>query len=139
MENEGKIIGLGGIFLKFKDPKKMNEWYREVLGLESNDYGVLFAYNALVAQRAFLQLGTFDLESSYFGEQKQLAMLNFRVQNLDDFLLRLKSYNVQVLDEVESYEYGRFVHISDPEGNRIELWEPVDQIFEKTEGFMDMY
>ena len=133
----GQIIGLGGVFIKFKDPKKMNSWYREVLGLNTNDYGVLFAYNHQAADKktAFLQLGTFESTSSYFGRESQPVMLNFRVQNVESLLEELKAKGVNIVDEIESYDYGKFVHIEDPEGNRIELWEPVDSEFESSETF----
>lgn len=134
----GKIIGLGGVFIKFRDPKQMNTWYKEVLGLNTNDYGVLFAYNHTANQRAFLQLGTFPTDSDYFGEASQQVMLNFRVENLNALAGQLRTAGVKILDEIESYEYGSFLHISDPEGNRIELWEPIDSAFETSEPFQDM-
>lgn len=115
----------------------MNNWYKEVLGLTTNDYGVLFGYNhqAAAKKTAFLQLGTFESSSSYFGNDSQQVMLNFRVAKLEAFLEQLKAKGVKILDEVETYEYGKFVHIEDPEGNRIELWEPVDSEFESSEPF----
>ncbi len=118
----GKVIGIGGIFFKFKDPKKMNSWYKEALGLESNDYGVLFKFNARIAP-GYLQLGTFEEKSDYFGKDSQQAMINFRVDNLETLLEKLKEMNVKIVDEIKSYDYGSFLHIEDPEGNRIELWE----------------
>jgi len=118
----GKAIGLGGIFLKFKNPAKMNLWYSEVLGLITNNYGVLFSFNSDQSKSALLQLGTFPKDSDYFGSETQQAMINFRVDNLELMLIRLKAANVEILDEMETYEYGKFIHISDPEGNRIELW-----------------
>ena len=125
----GKAIGLGGIFLKFKNPAKMNLWYSEVLGLTTNDYGVLFSFNSINSKSALLQLGTFPTDSDYFGSESQQVMINFRVDNLELMLIRLKAANVEILDEMETYEYGKFIHISDPEGNRIELWEPIDAAF----------
>jgi len=125
----GKAIGLGGIFLKFKNPAKMNLWYSEVLGLITNNYGVLFSFNSDQSKSALLQLGTFPKDSDYFGSETQQAMINFRVDNLELMLIRLKAANVEILDEMETYEYGKFIHISDPEGNRIELWEPIDAAF----------
>jgi predicted enzyme related to lactoylglutathione lyase len=125
----GKAIGLGGIFLKFKNPTKMNLWYSEVLGLTTNDYGVLFSFNSDQSKSALLQLGTFSTDSDYFGSESQQVMINFRVDNLELMLIRLKAENVEILDEMETYEYGKFIHISDPEGNRIELWEPIDAAF----------
>jgi predicted enzyme related to lactoylglutathione lyase len=127
---EGKVIGLGGIFLKFQDPSKMNQWYEEVLGMTANDYGVLFAFNTSL-ERGYLQLGTFPADSDYFGANEQKVMLNFRVNNMEKMIERLTSFNVPILNEVQSYEYGKFLHISDPEGNRIELWEAIDTAFDK--------
>lgn len=135
---EGKIIGLGGIFFKFKDPTKMNQWYKDILGMNTNDYGVLFAINQPNKQIGYLQLGTFPEDTDYFGEQSQQAMINFRVENLESFIETLKQKNVCILDEMESYEYGKFIHISDPEGNRIELWEPIDKEF-SAEPTTEMY
>ncbi|MEY3236770.1 MAG: hypothetical protein RI883_871 [Bacteroidota bacterium] len=125
----GKAIGLGGVFLKFKEPTKMNLWYSEILGLTTNDYGVLFSFKSEKSKTALLQLGTFLSDSDYFGRNEQQVMLNFRVDNLELMLIRLKASKVEILDEMETYEYGKFIHISDPEGNRIELWEPIDEAF----------
>lgn len=133
-----QIIGLGGIFIKFQDPKKMNTWYSEVLGLNTNDYGVLFRFNHSAEKSGFLQLGTFENSTEYFGKTGQQCMLNFRVSNLEEMLADLKSKKVKIVDELESYDYGKFVHIEDPEGNRIELWEPVESDFETAENFHDM-
>jgi len=127
---EGKVVGIGGIFLKFEDPSKMNRWYEEVLGMTPNDYGVLFAFNTS-SQRGSLQLGTFPSDSDYFGATEQRAMLNFRVNDMEKMLERLNHFNVPILNEVQTYEYGKFLHISDPEGNRIELWEAIDTAFDQ--------
>ena len=127
---EGKVVGLGGIFLKFEDPSKMNRWYEEVLGMTPNDYGVLFAFNTS-SHRGYLQLGTFPSDSDYFGATEQRAMLNFRVNDMEKMLERLNHFNVPILNEVQTYEYGKFLHISDPEGNRIELWEAIDTAFDQ--------
>lgn len=124
-----KVTGIGGIFLKFKDPIAMRTWYQEVLGLTTNDYGVLFRFNIAGQREGYLQLGTFEEETSYFGEASQRAMINFRVDNMEEMVGVLKKHGVQLLNEVEVYEYGKFLHIADPEGNRIELWEPIDQSF----------
>lgn len=126
---EGKVIGIGGIFFKFKDPAKMNKWYAEVLGMVTNDYGVLFSFNTSDKTTGYLQLGTFAENSDYFGSESQKAMINFRVANIEKLIERLIANEVLILNEMETYEYGKFIHISDPEGNRIELWEPIDNAF----------
>lgn len=124
----GKVIGIGGIFFKFEHPDKMREWYQTVLGLTTNDYGVLFQFNHTTS-KGYLQLGTFEQSTDYFGAKEQQAMLNFRVDNMEELKQHLIENDVPILNEMEEYEYGKFLHISDPEGNRIELWEPIDQSF----------
>src|SRR5690606_27960854 len=126
-----KVIGVGGIFFKFKNPKEMRHWYSEVLGMTTNDYGVLFQFNLPESKPGFLQLGTFEQDSDYFGAASQTAMINLRVDNMEELLLQLKAQNVTIVNNIETYEYGKFLHIEDPEGNRIELWEPIDQAFSK--------
>lgn len=129
-----KVIGIGGIFLKFKDPEKMRDWYKNVLGMNTNAYGVLFEFNGdTSSKKGHLQLGTFAADTNYFGSETQNAMLNFRVDDLDGLVLKLKDSSTEILNEIESYSYGRFLHVSDPEGNRLELWEPVDLEFEESE------
>lgn len=124
------VIGIGGIFFKFKDPAKMKNWYKEVLNMTTNDYGVLFEFGGQDTKKAYLQLGTFEDTSSYFGDPSQQTMINFRVDDLEQFKIHLEEKNVTLVDEIESYDYGKFLHIEDPEGNRIELWEAVDKEFE---------
>ena len=135
---QGKVIGLGGVFIKFRDPAKMRTWYREVLGLNTNDYGILFRFNHQLEKPGSLQLGTFESSSNYFGADSQQVMLNFRVENMETLREELSAKGVVIVNEIESYEYGKFLHIQDPEGNRVELWEPVDEVFENTETFSDM-
>ena len=127
---KGKVTGVGGIFIKFQHPENMMKWYQEVLGLSTNDYGVLFSFNGYDEPKGHLQLGTFPADTDYFGQPKQSYMLNFRVDDLNELLLHLTEKNVSVLDSIETYDYGKFLHISDPEGNRIELWEPIDSAFD---------
>ena len=127
----GKVTGIGGIFIKCNNPEEMNNWYRDVLGMTTNPYGVLFSFNDSMSPKGFLQLGTFPANSDYFGDENQQAMLNFRVDNLLEMLEVLKQNNVQIVKDLEEFEYGKFVHILDLEGNRIELWEPMDGAFEK--------
>lgn len=126
-----KVIGVGGIFFKFKNPKEMRDWYSEILGMTTNDYGVLFQFNLPESKPGFLQLGTFEEATDYFGAPNQSAMINLRVDNMDELLIQMKAQNVTIVNDIETYEYGKFLHIEDPEGNRIELWEPIDNAFSK--------
>lgn len=134
-----KVIGLGGIFLKFNDPGAMRAWYRDMLGMETNDYGVLFEFNGDThVEKGYMQLGTFDASTNYFGSDSQQAMLNFRVDDLNGLAEKLRSASVAILNEIEEYSYGKFLHISDPEGNRLELWEPIDSEFGSSGSSMPM-
>ncbi|MFY7990200.1 MAG: VOC family protein [Fluviicola sp.] len=125
-----KAIGIGGVFIKYQDPDKIKRWFEEVLGLQANDYGVLFGFNNGHSEKGYLQLGTFLASTDYFGSDKQQVMLNFRVDDLESLKVALETKGVTVCNEIESYEYGKFLHILDPEGNRVELWEPVDRSFD---------
>lgn len=90
-----QVIGIGGLFIKFKDPTKMREWYSSILGMTTNDYGVLFEFNGDTnAKKGYLQLGAFEDSTDYFGASSQQAMLNLRVYNMDDFNNELIEANV---------------------------------------------
>ena len=128
------VTGIGGIFFKFKEPKAMREWYQSVLGMPTNDYGVLFEFNGDNSpSKGQLQLGTFEATTDYFGKESQQAMINFRVEDLAQFAADLKKKNVKIVDTLEEYSYGKFLHIEDPEGNRVELWEPVNDGFSESD------
>ena len=124
-----RVIGIGGIFFKFKNPEAMRTWYKDVLGMTTNPYGVLFEFNGNDAPKGYLQLGTFEEKSDYFGKESQQSMINFRVDDLAALKEELTQNGVTILNEIDEYSYGKFLHIEDPEGNRIELWEPVDTEF----------
>lgn len=130
-DKEPKVTGVGGIFFKCEDPKKVREWYGEHFGLKTNDYGILFQTRSVdpPMQKQYLQWSSFSQESQYFAPSTKDFMINYRVQNLEKLLENLKAAGVTICDEVETYEYGKFVHILDPEGNKIELWEPIDEVF----------
>ena len=104
------------------------------LNMNTNEYGALFRFIDEDTKKAgFSQLSFFQKDSDYFDPSKKQVMLNLRVRDLEEYLEKLKSKGVQVLDKIETFEYGKFVHILDPEGNKIELWEPIDKSFD------DMY
>ena len=112
----------------------MREWYSSVLGMTTNAYGVLFEFNdKRVPTKGQLQLGTFEASTDYFGKSSQQSMINFRVDDLEAYAEVLKEKGVTIVDTLESYSYGKFLHIEDPEGNRIELWEPVNDGFSDSE------
>lgn len=129
-----KVTGIGGIFFKCDDPIKMRDWYGQHLGLVTNEYGSLFeSRNAdHPDQKNYLQWSTFSKDSSYMEPSQASFMINYRVENLVELKKELEAAGVTICDEIEEYEYGKFLHILDPEGNKIELWEPVDEVFTKT-------
>ena len=123
-----KVTGIGGIFFKSKDPKKMNEWYQKHLGLNTNPYGASFEWfeNENSSKKAQTQWTPFPENTSYFAPSEREFMINYRVDNLEALVEELRKDGVTILDEMASYPYGKFIHILDAEGNKIELWEPVD-------------
>jgi predicted enzyme related to lactoylglutathione lyase len=128
-----KVTGIGGIFFFSEDPSATKEWYARNLGLEVNEWGSSFEFrNANNPEEInYLQWSPFKTGNEYFAPSKKDFMINYRVQNIDALVEKLKGNGVTVLDTIESYDYGKFVHIMDHEGNKIELWEPVDSILTK--------
>ena len=121
-----KVTGIGGIFFKCKDPKKMNEWYKNHLGFDTNDYGANFEWReeSDPSKKGSTQWSAFSETTKYFEPSTKEFMINYRVDNLEGLVEQLKSEGVTIVDKIESYDYGKFVHILDAEGNKIELWEP---------------
>jgi predicted enzyme related to lactoylglutathione lyase len=131
VENK-KVTSIGGIFFKCKDPKKMREWYQTNLGLSTNNYGSVFEWRhgADSSKKRFTQWSPFNEKTKYFEPSTKDYMINYRVENIEKLVQQLKENNVTVTDNIETYDYGKFVHIMDPEGNKIELWEPNDIVYE---------
>ena len=123
-----KVIGIGGIFFKSKDPQKMKDWYSKNLGLQTDEYGTSFEWRqeSDSSAKGFTQWSPFPEETEYFNPSTKDFMINYRVENLEALVEQLKTDNVTILDDIESFEYGNFVHVLDIEGNKIELWEPND-------------
>ncbi len=128
---EKRVTGIGGIFFKCADPEKTKGRYQQHLGLQTNEYGSLFEFRLgdEPSKKGYLQWSPFKEDTDYFEPSQKEFMINYRVENLVELVEELKANGVKVLDEIEVYEYGKFVHILDPENNKIELWEPVDQVF----------
>lgn len=131
--NMKRVTGIGGIFFKCKDPKKMRQWYKEHLGFHTNDYGTVFEWyqGADNSKKGFTQWSPFNEKTKYFGPSEKEYMINYRVENIEKLVKELKKEGVNIVDHIETYEYGKFVHIMDIEGNKIELWEPNDIEYEK--------
>lgn len=114
-----RVLGIGGYFLRANDPQGLTAWYRDCLGLDTDEHG-LWRQEPGATVFAPLEAGT-----DYFGSPTQQTMLNFRVRDLDAMLAQLRSRGADVAEETQDMDgVGRFGWVTDPEGNRIELWEP---------------
>ena len=131
---DASVRGIGGIFFKCHNPEKIKAWYTKHLGLKTNEYGSLFEFRKSdqPEKKGYLQWSPFSNDTDYFQPSEKEFMINYRVQNIEGLVKKLKSEGVEVLDDIASYDYGKFVHIMDPEGNKIELWEAVDEVFTKS-------
>jgi predicted enzyme related to lactoylglutathione lyase len=121
-----KVTGIGGIFFFTENPKETRDWYAKNLGLEVNDWGSTFESRNVANPEEInsLQWSPFKNGSEYFEPSKKEFMINYKVQQIEKLVENLKANDVTVLDEITSYDYGKFVHIMDSDGNKIELWEP---------------
>ena len=123
-----RVTSIGGIFFKCKDPKKMREWYQTHLGLNTNQYGAVFEWyqGADSTKKGFTQWSPFKETTKYFEPSAKDFMINYRVENLEALVKELKKEGVTIVDKIEDSDYGKFVHIVDMEGNKVQLWEPKD-------------
>ncbi len=114
-----RVLGIGGYFLRANDPVALGDWYRECLGLDADANGLW------LHEPGPMVFATFEPETDYFGSRTQQAMINFRVSDLDAMLAQLRATGADVAAETEALEgVGRFGWVTDPEGNRVELWQP---------------
>ncbi len=121
-----KVTGIGGIFFKCKDTKKMTEWYKTHLGLDTNDWGATFEWReeSDSTKKGSTQWSPFAETTKYFEPSTKDFMINYRVADLVALVEELKKEGVTIVDKIEDSDYGKFVHIIDMEGNKIQLWEP---------------
>ena len=123
-----KVTGVGGIFFYSDNPKETQKWYAQNLGIETNDWGsssfdTRDIDNPDVVNS--LQWKAFKKNDKHFSPSKKEFMINYQVQNIEGLVSKLKKNGVTILDNIETFDYGKFVHILDKEGNKIELWEPI--------------
>ncbi len=130
---KGKVTGIGGIFFKCKDTEKIKQWYNENLGIPTDEYGSMFEFRSAdnPEQKGYLQWSPFSEKTKYFEPSEKDFMINYRVENIEELIDELKKNGVTIVDSLETFEYGKFIHIMDPENNKIELWEPADNALEK--------
>jgi predicted enzyme related to lactoylglutathione lyase len=131
-----RVTGIGGIFFSSGNPKEISQWYGKNLGLAIDDYGSPFEFRnaANPNEINYLRWSPVKKGSDFLAPSEKDFMINYRVQNIEGLLKKLSKNGVTILDKIETVEYGKFVHIMDPEGNKIELWEPVDSVLTKMGG-----
>ncbi|MDQ7049595.1 MAG: VOC family protein [Enterobacterales bacterium] len=119
-----KVLAIGGLFFRSNDPKKLAKWYRDNLGINLIPTGAdQTPWKQEAGTTAF---APFAADSDYFGDAKKMWMINFRVADLDAMVLQLEAVGIKVTKNTDDYSYGKFARLNDPEGNPIELWQPLD-------------
>lgn len=126
-----RVIGLGGFFFKANEPEKLKEWYTRHLGINTDQYGATFQWGKEDGTKGVTVWSIFKSDSKYYDPSQKPYMLNYRVENLEELLKVLKEEGVTIVGNMEVFEYGKFGWIMDPDGNKIELWEPVDGTLDK--------
>ncbi len=130
------VTGIGGIFFKSENPQATKEWYGRNLGLAINKYGSSFEFRNAdrPGEINYLHWSPLEQRTKYFNPSQKEFMINYRVKNIEGLVKNLKKNGVTILDTIQHFKYGKFIHIMDNDGNKIELWEPVDSIFTKMGG-----
>ncbi len=128
-----RVTGIGGIFFKCNDTEAQKEWYAKHLGINMDEYGTSFEWRHEdnTQQKGYTVWSPFKKDSDYFGNTNQQFMINYRVDDLIALVAQLKKEGVTIVDEMQIFEYGKFIHILDCEGNRVELWEASDEQYSK--------
>ncbi|MAO63961.1 MAG: glyoxalase [Balneola sp.] len=135
-----RVTGIGGIFFKSEDPQASKDWYQKHLGIDSGKYGGTFEWRhaEVPDKKGFTAWSVFDQNTEYTNPSEKDFMINYRVENLEELLETLKEEGVQVIGKMEVFEYGKFGWIMDPNGIKIELWEPNDTEYDKIKGETNM-
>ncbi len=127
---KNRVTGIGGLFFKATDPKESKDWYKKHLGFDTDDWGCTFWWKDKDGNKCSTQWSPFKDDTDYFGPSKKDFMFNYRVENLVKLLNVLKNEGVTIVGEMQEYDYGKFGWILDNDGNKIELWEPIDKAFD---------
>jgi predicted enzyme related to lactoylglutathione lyase len=126
----GRILGIGGIFFKSPDHQGLRSWYQDKLGIVHGDYGGIFKWRNHAHPEAenFTIWSIFPSSTDYFNPSESTFMINYIVDDLDAFLVKCTANGVKIDQKREDHSYGRFAWVSDPDGNKIELWQPLGPI-----------
>jgi predicted enzyme related to lactoylglutathione lyase len=130
MADPKRVTGIGGIFFKSQDPAAARDWYARHLGLQTDQYGATFdwRYTDEPDKKGQTVWSPFAADTQYFAPSAKDFMINLRVENLEWLLEELKKEGVEQIGEMQVYDYGKFAHIVDLEGNKIELWEAIGEV-----------
>jgi predicted enzyme related to lactoylglutathione lyase len=127
-----RVTGIGGLFFKTKDVAKIKDWYRDRLGFKTTDWGATFVWGDSDPGKKTIsrtEWSPFKADTDYFRPSEKPFMINYRVHDLHKLMDQLKKEGIASVGEIQEFEYGKFGWIMDPEGNKLELWEPVDEKF----------
>lgn len=126
-----QIKGIGGIFFRSSDPEKSKQWYREHLHFDTDEFGVMFKGrdHEDPSKETHLQWSVFPDDTKYFEPAKSEFMINYRVDNLEEVVNNLRAKGVEIIGDIQEFSYGKFAHILDGEGRKVELWEPAENPF----------
>jgi predicted enzyme related to lactoylglutathione lyase len=128
LKKNEKVTGLGGIFFKSINPANTRQWYERHLGMNMDEYGHMFSWKSTEDEQeiGLTQWSVFKEDTTYFSPSKQPFMINYRVVDLEALLVELKKEGVEQVGEIQIESYGKFAWIMDPDGQKIELWEPTN-------------
>ena len=126
---KNRVTGIGGIFFKSKNPEATKDWYNKHLGFNTDEWGSTFWWKDKEGKDCSTQWSPMKEDTDYYEPSKKPFMVNYRVENLEELLEELKKEGVEIVGEMQTFDYGKFGWIMDPEGNKIELWEPKDKAF----------
>jgi len=131
-----RVTGIGGVFFKCDSPERIQKWYSDHLGITMAGESGVFEWKQKDSPGEFGHTvwGPFENSTKYFHPSQKGFMINYRVENLEALIEQLRKEGVEVVGDIERYDYGKFGWIMDPEGNKIELWEPMDETFRKANG-----
>ena len=127
-----RVTGIGGLFFKSKNVKASKEWYKKHLGFNTDDYGATFWWKDKQGKDCSTQWSPFKKDTNYFEPSTNDFMFNYRVENLVELLETLKNEGVTIVGDIQEFEYGKFGWVLDNEGRKIELWEPIDDVFKSS-------
>ncbi|MCH8330511.1 MAG: VOC family protein [Bacteroidetes bacterium] len=126
---KGRVTGIGGIFFKSKNPEQSHKWYEENLGIQTQNNHTAFIWKRESGEDALTVFSIDKPDAENYKPSPSPFMLNFRVDDLEALMKEMVANGVEQIGEIESFSYGKFGWVLDPDGNKVELWEPIDKAF----------